>query len=284
VAKGTGKTGNRYTRDLLSVLQDLEPAWYGISIMAIAEAESGIGNSEDTDNTADGAWREVKKQPSVEYAWWHDEPGKARWVNVDGSSNYAVQLYKNGTALGGQVSVTRQATSNPGGGEGETITTHDFSSAITTGGAGSYTFRVLTKGNGYLILDAEEKASEGDAYVYSPAEPPGQGVTVTFIPANESGQLSVTGAPTSGISKTAVSATITLTITEAGFTDFTWVVDGRSITASGNGITLGTGGTSLAIDVADRAVKLGGHSVTVYAKKAGVPWSPVNPVGFTVIR
>jgi hypothetical protein len=145
---------------------------------------------------------------------------------------------------------------------------------------------VLTKGAGYLIPDVEEKVSGG--YVYSPVDPvdpvdPNKGaVTVTFKPANESGLLSVTGTPASGISKTGGSATITLEVSGEGFTGFTWVVDGQRITAAGGGIT--PNGATLTINAANAAIRLGGHSVMVYATKNGVFWSPVNPVGFTVTR
>jgi hypothetical protein len=111
----------------------------------------------------------------------------------------------------------------------------------------------------------------------------GSTASITFTATDESGNLTVGGA-VSEISKTTGTTSLALTVSGTGFSDFTWIVDGRSISASENGITLGNDKKTLTIDATDPAVRLGGHSVTVSAKKGGVPWSPKQAVSFTVKR
>jgi hypothetical protein len=268
VTKGSG--GASYSYDLLSVLKEKTPDHYGISIKAIGA--NGYKDSPDTDNAASAAWQEVKKQGAPLYAWWVS--AEARWVNVDGGSGYAAQLYKGDAPVGDPIDVTRQNTTNEGGSPGETRTAYDFTAAIIESGVGFYTFGVITKGNGYLILDSDEKKGEGDPYENTVAE----GVIITFKPANESGSLSVTASGLT-INKTAEES-VTLAFGGTGFTDVTWVVDGVHVSGTETGYTLSD--NTLAITAA--ALKLGGHSVTVYAKKDGVPWSPENPVKIAVTK
>ncbi|MDR2743415.1 MAG: Ig-like domain-containing protein [Treponema sp.] len=271
VAKGSGKTGTAYTHNLLSVLKKLEPAHYGISIKAIAAASSGVANSDDTDNTASAAWQQVKKPASVEYAWW-DKTDKtvAHWdtvADVGNPTDYTVNVYQGGTKV---AETTGAGTYTQ---DGKLKAYVDLKSQITQYGPGSYTFGVVTKGNGYLILDADEKKVE--------AAFESKNLFVTFTPANESASLVVTPTGPVSISKTGQTTSTVLTVTGTGFTGFTWVIDGVSVTGTENGITLSGDSKTLTITAAD--LKVGGHSVTVYALDSdNVPWSPASPIQFTV--
>jgi hypothetical protein len=107
--------------------------------------------------------------------------------------------------------------------------------------------------------------------------------SITFTPADESGQLEVTAPEALTLSKTGQTKTLALTVSGDGFTGVTWIVDGLSIGSSANGITLENGGKTLTIDAANQAVSLGGHSVTVFAVDTkGVPWSSASIISFTV--
>jgi hypothetical protein len=110
---------------------------------------------------------------------------------------------------------------------------------------------------------------------------PGMAV-ITFTPVNESGRLLVTPAGPVSISKSGAANPVALTAAGDGFTGFTWVVDGSSVTGTETEYTLSGDGKTLTINVP--ALKLGGHSVTVYAAKDGVFWSPENPVTITVTK
>jgi hypothetical protein len=340
----------------------------GVGSYTVKVKAAGDGQNYTDSSDVESAAQSVSQKAAVAYIWWF-ETTKARWVNVDGDSNYAVQLYKGGDPLGGPVQVTRSPETNPGN-PAETVTTYDFTSAITGGSPGSYTFGVVTKGNGYLILDAVEKVSgayvnkdlpaptgliwdgttakwntvtgaeEYSVQLYKNGSPVGTAVSVTtgtsytgfnvsapgvytftvvargnggttldsppansadtagdagklsagatasitLTAANESGKLTVTVPEALSISKGGQTNSLSLTVSGDSFTAFTWVVDGIKVTASGNGLGLSGDSKTLTINAAHSAIKLGGHSVTVYATKGGVPWSPESAVKFTVTK
>jgi hypothetical protein len=261
VPKGEGKTDSGYSYNLLSVLREKSPGWYGISIKAIA-ANDDYDDSDDTGNAVDGVWREVEKRADVQYVWWF-ETTKARWVNVDGVSDYIVQLYRDGVPVGGSVVVPGGSAVDPGN-ETQTVTTHDFTSGLTAGG--SYTFGVKTKGDNRLILDGDEKKSAAS----SPPNQGGDAAAITLAPANKSGSLVVTGG---GASIARNGGSLTVSVTGGAFTSFSWIVDGVGLS--------GQAGASITLNGSN--YNLGGHSVTVYALDTnGVPWSPVAPISFTV--
>jgi hypothetical protein len=148
------------THNFLSAMRGAGVGSYTVKVKAVG---NGTDYSESPEATS--AAQNVSQKTAVVNVWWF-ETNKARWVNVDSDSDYTVQLYKGGSAVGSAVSVTRGSTTNPGN-PSETVTTHDFSSDITTEGPGVYTFGVVTKGDVYLILDAaEKKLADGDAYKY----------------------------------------------------------------------------------------------------------------------
>ncbi|MDF2486948.1 MAG: hypothetical protein K0R46_3116, partial [Herbinix sp.] len=68
----------------------------------------------------------------------------AHWTAVTSAVSYDVQLYKGSTAVGSAVNVL----------SANVATGTDFTAAMTTGGSGTYTYKVTAKGNTTLILDA----------------------------------------------------------------------------------------------------------------------------------
>ena len=151
--------GGTYSVDLLSAMRGGGAGSYTVKVKAVGD---GVTYA-DSPEVESGA-QTVSQKTAVQYTWWF-ETGKARWVNVDGDSDYTVQLYKGGTAVGGPAAVSRSAETDPGN-PAETVTTHDFNSGITAAGPGSYTFGVVTKGDAYLALDAEETRDNTKAYTY----------------------------------------------------------------------------------------------------------------------
>jgi hypothetical protein len=99
--------------------------------------------------------QEVTRRTGVQYLWWIDNSAQARWVTTLGPANYAVQLYKDETAVGSPVTVPRDDDTSDPGNASQKVTTHDFAAAIRTSGAGSYKFTVTAKGDDLLVLDSE---------------------------------------------------------------------------------------------------------------------------------
>lgn len=83
--------------------------------------------------------------------WDETVEGKAVWSPVTNASGYKVQLYKDNSALGDEVTLGANATS------------HDFTSQIAE--SGTYTFGVRATGDGSTYGDSEE-AKSGN-YVFS---------------------------------------------------------------------------------------------------------------------
>jgi hypothetical protein len=207
----------------------------------------------------DAAYADKRLSAPANPRWTGDT---AEWNAVAGAAGYTVQLYKNETPAGAAVEVSQT------------------SYAFTLTDPGVYTFTVTAKGDG---VDSEDSTPADSAKAGDPGKRAiGNTASVTLIPADESGNLTVTPTGTS-ISKTGGTTSVELKVSPgAGFTDFTWVVDGKSVTGTESGYTLSEDDKTLTIDAA--ALKLGGHSVTVYAKKDGVPWSPADAVRITVTK
>jgi hypothetical protein len=163
VIKDTGKTGNVYSYDLLSVLRGLTPTHYGISVKAVTNG--GKADSEDTDNTALAAWQQVTKKVQPPYIWWaSDNTAVAHWDTVSGAGNatdYTVNVYRGER----QVATTTGTVTYTDANDGKLKAYADLTYTIAASGAGSYTFGVITKGDGYLILDSDEKKDANKVYV-----------------------------------------------------------------------------------------------------------------------
>jgi hypothetical protein len=113
-----------------------------------------------------------------------------------------------------------------------------------------------------------------------PSAPPDAGeeetpqgtAAITLSLANESGSLTITPAGPVSIGKTGSPGSVTFMVSGTGFNGFTWIVDGLPLPGAAPSITLR--GTDY---------RPGGHSVTVYAMKDAVYWSPEAAIQFTVI-
>ena len=80
-------------------------------------------------------------------AWDNTTPGKATWDSVTNATGYTVTLYKGDTVV---------QTASP------SSTEYDFTSDITE--AGSYTFKVIAKGNGTSYTDSTEAVSAAQTF------------------------------------------------------------------------------------------------------------------------
>jgi hypothetical protein len=141
--------GGSYSVNFLSVMRGAGVGSYTVKVKAVGDGTTYA----DSPEVESGA-QSVSQRMAVAHTWWF-ETNKARWVNVDGSSDYTVQLYQGETPVGTPVAVSRGTVVNPNN-AGETVTTHEFNTTITGTGPGSYTFGVVTKGDAYLVLDAGE--------------------------------------------------------------------------------------------------------------------------------
>jgi hypothetical protein len=177
-------------------------------------------------------------------AWNGDS---AQWDAVTGATGYSAQLYKDGSPLGAAVS--------------SGAVTCNFSGQMTD--VGFYTFTVQATSAG-LYLD-------GTVSAVSPAKQVGGTAAITLEASEKwSGTLDVTGGNPASIPKS--NGSLTITVSGSSFTTFVWIVDGAPL----------GGETGASITLTGTNYSLGGHSVTVYATKNGIPWSPQAPVTFTV--
>lgn len=92
----------------------------------------------------------VQLAAPVDVKWDETVKGKAVWNQVEHASGYKVQLYKDNSELGAEVTLGANATS------------HDFTSQIAE--SGTYTFKVWATGNS-VYGDSEKATSE--EYVFS---------------------------------------------------------------------------------------------------------------------
>ena len=92
----------------------------------------------------------VRLETPADVKWDETVKGKAVWNQVENASGYKVQLYKNGSEQGSEVTL------------GTGVTSHDFTSQIAE--SGTYTFKVWAIGNS--VYGDSEEATSGE-YVFS---------------------------------------------------------------------------------------------------------------------
>jgi hypothetical protein len=152
---GNAKTvnqGGEYSVPFLSDMRNEGAGSYTVKVKAVGDEQ----NYSDSEEAVSASPQTVSLGLVVQTLNWF-ETSKAQWVNVDGGLDYTVQLYKNGSESGSAVPVTRYDGAN---------TTHDFTGDIISAGAGTYTFRVITKGDDRLVLDSQASAlSSGYSYI-----------------------------------------------------------------------------------------------------------------------
>jgi hypothetical protein len=141
--------GASYTHNFLSAMRAAGTGTYTIRVTTIGD---GI-NYTNSPESADSGAQTVEKRPAVQYMWWDFDT--ARWVNPDGSGDYSVQLYRNGSPAGSALDVARQNTDN---GNNETRTAYDFAALKKINGTGLYAIKITAKGDSYLRFDSDESA------------------------------------------------------------------------------------------------------------------------------
>lgn len=147
-------------------------------------------------------------------AWDTTTTVKATWNPAAYASSYSVQLYKDTAAYGSAIT-------------GIAGTEYDFSTAITAGGSGSYTFTVTAIGNGTSIADSAESGTSA-AYVVLE--------NVTFA-ASQTGGTSGT-VDSTGILLTLSQSVTGLTADKVVITNGTGSVTKGTLSGSGNAWTI----------------------------------------------
>ncbi|MDR0388137.1 MAG: hypothetical protein LBH57_08900 [Treponema sp.] len=101
-------------------------------------------------------------------------------------------------------------------------------------------------------------------------------IAITLEPSELGNTLVVTGPVPASISRS--NGSLTISVSGGDFTSYVWILDGEILTG------VGQAGASITLESKPGSwLRLGGHSVTVYATTAdGAPWSPENPIAFTV--
>jgi hypothetical protein len=171
----------------------------------------------------------------------------AEWTGDSNAASYTVELYK-----GGIRKETVPDASSP----------LDLTAYIADAGLYAFTVQAIGLATG-LYLDSAVSGKSGVKQVGN-----GGLATITLTPLDKSGTLAVTGG---GASIAQSNGSLTISVSGGSFSSFAWIVDGVTLAGTTSEITLS--GTDYS---------LGGHSVTVYALDGGVPWSPTDPVKFTV--
>lgn len=153
------KDGTAYDRITILGVDNTENGW-GIKIQFAKSLDLGSANEKQLYVHYKGSLIgsiTLKKQVNlvklampVNVRWDETVKGKAVWSPVENASGYKVQLYKDGLALGDEVTLGANAAS------------HDFTSQIAE--SGTYTFKVWATGNS-VYGDSEKATSE--EYVFS---------------------------------------------------------------------------------------------------------------------
>ena len=153
------KDGTAYDRITILGVDNRENGW-GITIQFAKSLDLGSANEKQLYVHYKGSLIgsiTLKKQVNlvklampVNVRWDETVKGKAVWSPVENASGYKVQLYKDGLALGDEVTLGANAAS------------HDFTSQIAE--SGTYTFKVWATGNS-VYGDSEKATSE--EYVFS---------------------------------------------------------------------------------------------------------------------
>jgi hypothetical protein len=290
--------GGTYSEDFLAAMRGGGVGSYTVKVKAVGDGTNYADSTE-----AESEARSVSQRTAVVNAWWF-ETSKARWVNVDGESDYTVQLYQGGTPVGTAAAVSRGTVENPGN-SAETVTTHDFNTTITAAGPGSYTFGVVTKGDAYLVLDAgETKPANEAAYKYDVKLSTPSGLTWAGTTAQWSGdsnaagylvQLYKDGSPSgAGIPVTSGTSYTGFTLSAAGLYTFTVKALGTgaantgsyldsAVSAASEGKRVG-GAASITLTASDNwagTLEVAGSGGTSIAKSGGSLTISVTGGGFT---
>lgn len=142
------KTANTVTHNFLSAMRTAGAGVYTVKVTA----KGDVTNYSDGLQSTASAGQTIAALSTVSagLTWTGDV---AHWTTVANADSYDVQLYKNASVLGSAVNVTAA----------NAATGVDFSSAITTAGGGTYTFKVTAKAaTTSLYLDAAASTDSSD--------------------------------------------------------------------------------------------------------------------------
>ena len=157
-----------------NLLEDMRAAGAGVYTVKVTAKGDGVNYTDGPVSEASSAQTVIQLATVSSGLNWAGK--EARWTEVDNASSYEVQLYKDGLKLGEPL-VTSSPVSYP-----------DFSMDIETAGLGTYTYKVIAKGNSTLILDAVE--SQASANLIIALSPPITGYVVA--PGTVSGSTKIT--------------------------------------------------------------------------------------------
>lgn len=143
------KAADTLSHDFLSAMRSAGAGNYTVRVTAKGD---GVTYS-DGAQSADATSQTVAQLQTVSagLTWTGDV---AHWTTVANATSYDVQLFKNGSALGTPTNVL----------EADAASGVDFSTAMTSNGAGTYTYKVTAKADtASLYLDAAVSAASNDA-------------------------------------------------------------------------------------------------------------------------
>jgi len=109
-----------------------------------------------SDESAHSGVQTVTQSPQVQNQWWFEPYNRPRWVNpANHQGDYYIQVFLDGDYFGDPILVTRQTVTNPGN-PAETVTTFDLADAgITAVYGDEYSFTVVARRTGPLMIDSE---------------------------------------------------------------------------------------------------------------------------------
>ena len=148
VGAPVNKAANTSSHDFLATMRSEGNGIYTVKVTAKGD---GVNYSDAPQSAASGSQTiDTLSTVSAGLTWTGDT---AHWTGVANHNNYDVQLFKNGSALGSPINVL---AANVASGA-------DFSTAISAGGPGTYTYKVTAKADpAGLYLDGAQSAASNN--------------------------------------------------------------------------------------------------------------------------
>lgn len=144
------KNADVTTHDFLSAMRAAGVGVYTVKVTAIG---NGVIYTDGAQSAASDAQTVTKLSAVSDGMTWSGNV--AQFTAVSNGVSYDVQLYKDGSATGSPINVLAANVANGA----------DFTTAITNGGNGTYTYKVTAKGDALLLLDADQSAASTDKVI-----------------------------------------------------------------------------------------------------------------------
>ncbi|MFJ7951950.1 immunoglobulin-like domain-containing protein [Lysinibacillus sp. NPDC096418] len=141
LGSAVSKTANTISHDFLGAMR---AAGAGIYTVTVTAKGNGTTYLDGPASAASSSQTIIKLATVTDGLTWDGRV--AKWIGVASAVSYDVQLYKDSTTAGTATNVLA----------GNATSGVDFSGAIQTNGAGTYTYKVIAKGNATLVVDGEE--------------------------------------------------------------------------------------------------------------------------------